>query len=244
MSSSSAAVFQWADQLRFLFEQLKSREPCVDTDWVATRITETLILLRGELGAGCVSSVEVDFEVYLSLKGKLDEAFTKSRTVRRRSEEVLDSLSTGLSDDLRARLVTLDDADSEALAAARAIQNEAARRWSNVIEMLDAYGEYAGELRVVLSRLPVGRFSQPFSEIIAELDNLADRLRQLLRYVAVAAPEWELQTPDHLVAEVWTVRVSPLASLRAMANMFWSAVRHPLSNTTIDLSTGRVLYRT
>lgn len=40
------------------------------------------------------------------------------------------------------------------------------------------------------------------------------------------------------------VRVPPLAYLRAMANLFWSAIRHPLSETTIDLSTGRVLYRT
>lgn len=39
-------------------------------------------------------------------------------------------------------------------------------------------------------------------------------------------------------------RIAPLAYLRAMGNLFWSAIRHPLSNTTIDLSTGRVLYRT
>lgn len=40
-----------------------------------------------------------------------------------------------------------------------------------------------------------------------------------------------------------TVRIPPLAYLRAMANLFWSCLRHPLSEATIDLSTGRVLYR-
>ncbi len=42
---------------------------------------------------------------------------------------------------------------------------------------------------------------------------------------------------------VFVVRIPPLAYLLAMTNLFWSAIRHPLSETTIDLSTGRVLYR-
>jgi hypothetical protein len=40
------------------------------------------------------------------------------------------------------------------------------------------------------------------------------------------------------------IRISPRAYLLAMWNLFWSAIRHPFSETTIDLSTGRVLYRT
>ncbi|MFO0796506.1 MAG: hypothetical protein U0804_03455 [Gemmataceae bacterium] len=48
---------------------------------------------------------------------------------------------------------------------------------------------------------------------------------------------------EQLRAEVLTIRISPLAHLRAMWNLWWSAVRHPLSETTIDLSTGRVLSR-
>jgi hypothetical protein len=54
---------------------------------------------------------------------------------------------------------------------------------------------------------------------------------------------WHLVTP-HLADEVLIIRIPPIAYLRAMWNLFWSAIRHPLSETTIDLSTGRVLYRT
>lgn len=70
-----------------------------------------------------------------------------------------------------------------------------------------------------------------------------DRLVELLRRAAVEKPEWDLTVPNDLAPVVWTVRIPPLAYLRAMANLFWSAVRHPWSETTIDLSTGRVLYR-
>ena len=69
-------------------------------------------------------------------------------------------------------------------------------------------------------------------------------LRDLMRLVLVARPEWNLAVPEELEAELWTYHISPLAYLRAMWNLFWSAVRHPFSDTTIDLSTGRVLYRT
>jgi hypothetical protein len=39
------------------------------------------------------------------------------------------------------------------------------------------------------------------------------------------------------------IRIPWWAYLRSMWNLFWSAIRHPFSETTIDLSTGRVLYR-
>lgn len=80
--------------------------------------------------------------------------------------------------------------------------------------------------------------------LLAELDDMTDRLCDLMRYAVVAHPEWKLTVPDHLAATVWAVRVPPLAYLRAMATLFWSSIRHPLSDTTIDLSTGRVLCRT
>jgi hypothetical protein len=37
-----------------------------------------------------------------------------------------------------------------------------------------------------------------------------------------------------------THRISPLAYCRAVGTLFWTALRHPLSTTPIDLSTGRV----
>jgi hypothetical protein len=73
---------------------------------------------------------------------------------------------------------------------------------------------------------------------------LLDRLAEIARAVLVSRPELALSVPTDLEEVVWTVRISPLAYLRAMGNLFWSAIRHPLSETTIDLSTGRVLYRT
>lgn len=85
------------------------------------------------------------------------------------------------------------------------------------------------------------------AELRAKVDALRayrSELRDLMRLVIVARPEWDLAVPEELQVELWTYRISPLAYLRAMGNLFWSAVRHPLSNTTIDLSTGRVLYRT
>lgn len=81
-----------------------------------------------------------------------------------------------------------------------------------------------------------------------DLDRLCavanDRYVELIRLVLVENPEWELEVPADLESIVWTVRISPLAYLRAMWNLFWSAIRHPFLDTTIDLSTGRVLYRT
>ncbi|VTT98249.1 unnamed protein product [Gemmataceae bacterium] len=78
----------------------------------------------------------------------------------------------------------------------------------------------------------------------SELNDGIGALVDLIRFVLVAKPELELGLAEDLEAVVWTVRISPRAHLRAMWNLFWSAILHPLSNTTIDLSTGRVLYRT
>jgi hypothetical protein len=57
------------------------------------------------------------------------------------------------------------------------------------------------------------------------------------------ASDGGVELPEPIGEAVCTVRIPPLAYLRAMGNLFWSAIRHPLSETTIDLSTGRVLYR-
>jgi len=74
-------------------------------------------------------------------------------------------------------------------------------------------------------------------------DTVLGQIIELVRVVILSKPEWNLKLPTDLEEIVWTVRISPLAYLRAMCNMFWSAIRHPLSSTTIDLTTGRVLYR-
>ncbi len=45
------------------------------------------------------------------------------------------------------------------------------------------------------------------------------------------------------IGEPPVVHIPWWAYLRAMANLYWSCLRHPLSETTIDLGTGRVLSR-
>lgn len=70
------------------------------------------------------------------------------------------------------------------------------------------------------------------------------RYSEVVQVVLLARPDLELELPADLEPVAWTLRISPLAYLRAMFNLWWSAIRHPLSETTIDLSTGRVLYRT
>ena len=37
------------------------------------------------------------------------------------------------------------------------------------------------------------------------------------------------------------IRISPLAFLRAMWTILWNALRHPLTTTVVDLSTGKKL---
>jgi hypothetical protein len=55
---------------------------------------------------------------------------------------------------------------------------------------------------------------------------------------------WELVLADHYDAEFdpIVIHIPWWAYLRTMWNLFWSCILHPLSETTIDLSTGRVLY--
>jgi hypothetical protein len=86
--------------------------------------------------------------------------------------------------------------------------------------------------------------SQLEAGTVARLTTRANRVARFLRTMTTMWPEYELTTPDDIAGFVWTVRIPPLAYLRSMLSLFWSAIRHPLSETTIDLSTGRVLYRT
>lgn len=62
-----------------------------------------------------------------------------------------------------------------------------------------------------------------------------------MRTMAVVWEEVELETPDEIFEVVWTITISPGAYLRSMWNLFWSSIRHPLSETTIELRTGRIL---
>jgi hypothetical protein len=52
-----------------------------------------------------------------------------------------------------------------------------------------------------------------------------------------------IEEPDDVEDAEKPVAIPPLAYLRAMLTIAWSAFRHPWSTTTIDLATGRVIHR-
>lgn len=78
-------------------------------------------------------------------------------------------------------------------------------------------------------------------QFLTAINSEIERLAELMRTMAVVWEELELETPEEIYEAVWTIRVSPQAYLRAMWNLFWSSIRHPLSDTVIELKTGRVL---
>ncbi len=91
------------------------------------------------------------------------------------------------------------------------------------------------------SRKPT--ISRTSRRVSTDLEARVERAAELMRTIAMTWPELDLIAPSDIHETVWTVRVSPAAYLRAVWSLLWSAIRHPLSDTTIDLCTGRVLRR-
>jgi hypothetical protein len=60
------------------------------------------------------------------------------------------------------------------------------------------------------------------------------------------APKPELPADDKgtlPAVDLQEIRIPPLAFLRSMAVILWSALRHPFQTTEVDLSTGKVIRR-
>ncbi|MBX9581604.1 MAG: hypothetical protein K2X87_14985 [Gemmataceae bacterium] len=185
------------------------------------------------------------------LDNALAEAVGHLDIVRGQTPQVLDDLEAVFDEylDVEAEAAELarkqGGTDSENLTQLRTVSREKARIcWTNLCDWLAMSERHVVRSRDRGRRLPPGRLRNVNSEIAAELESLCERAQDLIRYLVVAAPELDLEVPGHLVKSVWTFRIPPLAYLRAMWNLWWSAIRHPFSETTIDLSTGRVLYRT
>ncbi len=119
---------------------------------------------------------------------------------------------------------------------------EADESTSEVIESLWTGACFSMTLYQDLLRLTYqlarGRFRRRFRN---EVGKRADRLAEFMRTMVVVWEEPELKCPPEIFEAVWTIRIAPLAYLRAMGNLFWSSIRHPLSETKIELKTGRVL---
>lgn len=118
-----------------------------------------------------------------------------------------------------------------------ASRTEVAAVWGLACERMAAYLEAFDEIR----NKPHGRIRTLF---LRAFGTRSERLAGFMRTMVLTWQEYELNAPPELYEAVWAVRISSVAYLRAMWNLFWSAIRHPRSETTIDLSTGRVLYRT
>lgn len=200
------------------------------------RVTEWVGRFNQPLGAARVSGSRgtTATELAAGLRATVDRALAQIRQAADAAEAVFDGqveLERAAADDggVAPTLLAACRADARAL-------------WLSLCDWLPELEADAAALSSAgrWSFGPVARLRRAFA---AGLDESAERARDLIRYLAISAPELDLTVPDHLARNVWTVRIPPLAYLRAMWSLWWSAIRHPLSETTIDLSTGRVLYR-
>lgn len=108
--------------------------------------------------------------------------------------------------------------------------------WETACEHMTAYQELRDQARTQ----PRGRFRRRF---VAAMTERIERLADLMRTMSVVWDDLNLDTPDEIHREVWTFRIPPGAYLRSMWNLYWSAILHPRSTTTVDLMTGRVVRR-
>lgn len=199
--------------------------------------------LRGANGRGLVLSLETEFTRLLRWAREMEHWTSEKERMRHWLLNLPRDLPAELSEETQAILGEMN-AEADPQQCLNSVRESAVSCWRLACKIFERKDSQAATFRAFLPLLPCGLLREVNSEIVAELELLSAQWKELMRYVVVAAPEWELTVPEHLAAKVWTVRIPPLAHLRAMWNLFWSALRHPLSNTTIDLSTGRVLYRT
>ena len=77
----------------------------------------------------------------------------------------------------------------------------------------------------------------------SRFQNAINETIRAIRLIILYCPEAKRILSKEVLPCVMTMPIPWWAYFRTMANLFWSAIRHPLLETTIDLSTGRVLYR-
>ncbi|MFO0824497.1 MAG: hypothetical protein U0792_15505 [Gemmataceae bacterium] len=240
MSISLTAELLWTKELCHVQELAKRsrREPggtAVSDDAQIRRIEALTNALRGEHGRGLVKKLPGDLAWLIE--------------ITRQSEDLASTateLPPDLSEEVRSKMQHIALGDIHLGQHKRELRSCVHGWWGLVCEMFETDESLARRLKsdLLFLRSCSSQYRKANSELVAELEFISTRLRELMRSALVEMPEWELPISDELAAKVWTVRISPLAYLRAMWNLFWSAIRHPLSETTIDLSTGRVLYRT
>lgn len=116
---------------------------------------------------------------------------------------------------------------------------------SELVELRCSSMKWTGEVRErfvrpLWEKLLPRHLRRSVSDALTELEEAnVDFLRCLLVY----HPDVVETLPPNVQERVLTIKVCPWAYLRAMANLFWSALRYPFRETVIDFGTGRVLSR-
>jgi hypothetical protein len=254
MASVLSAQLEWAQDRALAFQRLSGQNHVgerVRTPDESVALAESTVSdLRTE-GDGYVSQVEAAADAVLAAAEQVEEWAAVLHDDRNWLESLPDSLPGELSALVQELLASTRERDGKVVAAQASIEQVAAEVFQRALRLFQAYHSFASGVRAANREARAiwltsrGRTRlRAWGGVAAELDTLIGRLREVIRLMVVSLPELDLTVPDRLHADIWTFRIPPLAYLRAMWNLWWSAVRHPLSETTIDLSTGRVLYRT
>jgi hypothetical protein len=189
-----------------------------------------------------VEDLSAGFRQTYHLLVQLHELMEQNQGNRDQLEQLL-AASPEAEEKFRPLFVDTEARASELARQCAVNRSTAVGYWDVTWRLVQNYQTWKEQYDSSLSHLSTRKVRDVFLASRDELASLSDRLIDLMRSVMIEYPEWDLsfESPQ---SEVWTVRLSPLAYLRSMWNLFWSCIRHPLSETTIDLSTGRVLYRT
>jgi hypothetical protein len=167
------------------------------------------------------------------LASELAESLQQYETGIKQFEESYNEICQ-LADEGRD-FATVPDAVQILLNRNREMAEEHIRKlWNRACELMEMDQRHLAKWRESSPHPIRDRF---LAAITSEMEQLAE----LMRTMAVVWEELELETPDDIYETVWTFYVPPLAYLRAMWNLFWSSIRHPLSDTVIELKTGRIL---
>jgi hypothetical protein len=78
---------------------------------------------------------------------------------------------------------------------------------------------------------------------ISELREAREIVADFMRALRLTYPEFELEVADYAIEDYSTIHIPPMGYLKSAWAVLWSAVRHPFSETVINLQTGEVMAR-
>jgi hypothetical protein len=75
------------------------------------------------------------------------------------------------------------------------------------------------------------------------LGELRETVADIMRAIRLTCPEVDLEVKEAAIEDYSTIRIPPLGYLKSVWAVFWNAVRHPFTETDINLYTGEVMAR-